>query len=93
MLQKNTENLIQNSKLLKEKFINVIKVEVKNIRTVDIPTIEKDLVKSEKLIETYKDNIKENERIVRDTEKENKQKLKEYEDIFNIMSVIGMFSI
>jgi hypothetical protein len=33
-----------------------------------------------------KDNIKENEIIVRDQEKENKQKLKEYQDTFNIMN-------
>jgi len=48
--------------------------------------LEKPPVKSEKLIERYKDNIKANEIIVRDTEKENKQKLKEYEDSFNIMN-------
>lgn len=63
-----------------------IEAEIKNIRTVDIPTLETDLELSKKLIETYQDNIKENEIIERDTERENKQQLKAYQDTFNIMN-------
>jgi hypothetical protein len=47
---------------------NAINDEIKDIKTFDIPLLEKDLEKSEKLIETYKDNIKKNEIIARDTE-------------------------
>jgi hypothetical protein len=63
-----------------------IETEIKTIKTVDIPLLEQDLEKSKKLIETYQDNIKENEIIKRDTEQENKQQLKAYQDTFNIMN-------
>jgi hypothetical protein len=65
---------------------NVIDAEIKDIINFDIPLLEKDLEKSKKLIETYQDNIKENEIIERDTERENKQELKAYQDTFNIMN-------
>jgi predicted nucleic acid-binding Zn-ribbon protein len=60
--------------------------DIVTIKTVDIPALETALAQSEKDIEMLKDNIKENEIIVRDTEKENKQKIKEYQDTFNIMN-------
>jgi hypothetical protein len=65
---------------------NVIIDEIKDMKTFDIPLLEKDLEKSKKLITTYQDNIKENEIIERDTEQENKQQLKAYQDTFNIMN-------
>jgi hypothetical protein len=65
---------------------NVIIDEIKDMKTFDIPLLEQDLEKSKKLIETYQDNIKENEIIERDTEQENKQQLKAYQDTFNIMN-------
>jgi hypothetical protein len=65
---------------------NVIDDEIKDIINFDIPLLEQDLEKSKKLIETYQDNIKENEIIERDTEQENKQQLKTYQDTFNIMN-------
>jgi hypothetical protein len=68
------------------KDIATLLTEVKNIQNVDIPPLETALEQSEKDIEMLKDNIKENEIIVRDQEKENKQKLKEYQDTFNIMN-------
>jgi hypothetical protein len=69
-----------------KKDIATLLTEVKNIQNVDIPPLETALEQSEKDIEMLKDNIKENEIIVRDQEKENKQKLKEYQDTFNIMN-------
>jgi hypothetical protein len=60
--------------------------DIVTIKTVDIPTLETALEQSKKLIETYQDNIKENEIIERDTEQENKQQLKAYQDTFNIMN-------
>jgi hypothetical protein len=60
--------------------------DIKTIETVDIPTLETALEQSKKLIETYQDNIKENEIIVRDTEQQNKQEMKAYQDTFNIMN-------
>jgi putative cell wall-binding protein len=60
--------------------------DIVTIKTVDIPALETALAQSEKDIEMLKDIIKENEIIVRDTEKENKQKIKEYQDTFNIMN-------
>jgi hypothetical protein len=66
--------------------IKTLDAEIKNIETVEIPSLEKDLEKSEKLIETYQDNIKENEIIERDTERDNKQQIKAYQDTFNIMN-------
>ena len=65
---------------------NVINGEIKDIINFDIPLLEKDLEKSKKLIETYQDNIKENEIIERDTERDNKQQIKAYQDTFNIMN-------
>jgi hypothetical protein len=65
---------------------NAINDEIKDIKTFDIPLLEKALTNSEKLIETYKDNIKENEIIARDTERENKEKIKGFQDTFNIMN-------
>jgi hypothetical protein len=65
---------------------NVIDDEIKDIINFDIPLLEKDLEKSKKLIETYQENIKENEIIERDTERENKEKIKGYQDTFNIMN-------
>jgi hypothetical protein len=69
-----------------KKDIATLLTEVNNIQNVDIPPLETALEQSEKDIEMLKDNIKENEIIVRDQEKENKQKLKEYQDTFNIMN-------
>lgn len=60
--------------------------DIKNIETVEIPALETALEQTKKLIETYQDNIKENEIIERDTEQENKQQLKAYQDTFNIMN-------
>ena len=66
--------------------IKVLEKEIKSIPITYIRLLEKKLTKSEKLIETYQDNIKENEIIKRDTEQENKQQLKAYQDTFNIMN-------
>jgi hypothetical protein len=66
--------------------IKVLEKEIKSIPITDIRLLEKKLTKSEKLIETYQENIKENEIIERDTERENKEKLKAYQDTFNIMN-------
>jgi hypothetical protein len=69
-----------------KKDIATLLTEIKTIQNVDIPPLETALEQSEKDIDMLKDNIKENEIIVRDQEKENKQKLKEYQDTFNIMN-------
>jgi hypothetical protein len=66
--------------------IATLLTEIKTIQTVDIPALETALTQSEKDIITYQDNIKKNEIIVRDTEQENKQQLKAYQDTFNIMN-------
>jgi hypothetical protein len=66
--------------------IKTLLTEIKTIQTVDIPALETALAQSEKDIITYQDNIKKNEIIVRDTEQENKQQLKAYQDTFNIMN-------
>ena len=66
--------------------LKTLLADIKTIKTVDIPGLEKALEASKKLIETYQDNIKENEIIERDTERENKEKLKAYQDTFNIMN-------
>jgi hypothetical protein len=66
--------------------IATLLTEIKTIQTVDIPALETALAQSEKDIITYQDNIKKNEIIVRDTEQENKQQLKAYQDTFNIMN-------
>ena len=60
--------------------IKVLEKEIKSIPITDIRLLEKKLTKSEKLIETYQENIKENEIIERDTERENKQQIKAYQD-------------
>jgi hypothetical protein len=66
--------------------IATLLTEIKTIQTVDIPALETALTQSEKDIITYQDNIKKNEIIKRDTEQENKQQLKAYQDTFNIMN-------
>jgi hypothetical protein len=66
--------------------LKTLMADINNIATVDIPTLETRLEQSKKLIETYQENIKENEIIERDTERENKQELKAYQDTFNIMN-------
>jgi hypothetical protein len=66
--------------------IATLLTEIKTIQTVDIPALETALTQSEKDIITYQDNIKKNEIIERDTEQENKQQLKAYQDTFNIMN-------
>ena len=66
--------------------LKTLMADIKNIETVEIPALETALEQSKKLIETYQDNIKENEIIERDTEQENKQQLKAYQDTFNIMN-------
>jgi hypothetical protein len=66
--------------------IATLLTEIKDIQTVDIPTLETALEQSKKLIETYQENIKENEIIERDTKQKNKQELKAYQDTFNIMN-------
>ena len=65
--------------------IKTIEKDIKAIKTA-IVLSENRLPGIKKVIETYKDNIKENEIITRDTERENKQQLKAYQDTFNIMN-------
>ena len=64
----------------------VIDDEIKDMINFDVPLLEKKFDASKKIIETYQDNIKDNEIIERETERENKQILKGYEDTFNIMN-------
>jgi hypothetical protein len=60
--------------------------EIKTILTVNIPALETALKQSGKDIKTYQENVEENEIIENETAKENKLKLKEYQDTFNIMN-------
>jgi hypothetical protein len=66
--------------------LKTIMADINNIETVEIPALETALEQSKKLIETYQENIKENEIIERDIERENKQQIKAYQDTFNIMN-------
>jgi hypothetical protein len=61
-------------------------VEIKTIQTVDIPPLETKLEQSEKDIKTYQENVEENDIIENETARENKKKMKEYQDTFNIMN-------
>ena len=66
--------------------LKTLMADIKNIETVEISALETALEQKKQLIETYQDNIKENEIIVRDIEQGNKQELKAYQDTFNIMN-------
>ena len=66
--------------------ILTLNAEIKTIQTVDIPPLEAALEQSGKDIITYQENVDENDIIENETASENKKKMKEYQDTFNIMN-------